>query len=127
MAQKVINLGTAYDDTSATHGRDALSDFQDNFTELYGLSVSSNYLTKKLTGTLNATEGVSTNIAHGLTQSKIISFTVLVNNSIIPNSLIPSAHYCALLDNTYVIIRTYEGYSSDIVSGNVIVYIVYES
>ena len=62
---------------------------------------------KKLTGTTGATEGDTTNIAHGLTLSKIIGLTVLVtatNGNLIPPSFVRVAEfqYDAFIDPTNI-------------------------
>jgi hypothetical protein len=47
---------------------------------------------KKLTGTTDGAEGGVTNVAHGLTQSKIISFQTLVTHSAAPDGSVPAGY-----------------------------------
>jgi hypothetical protein len=47
---------------------------------------------KKLTGTTDGAEGGITNVAHGLTQSKIISFQTLVTHSAAPDGSVPAGY-----------------------------------
>jgi hypothetical protein len=125
MAQKTINLGTSLGDPSATPCRDALSDFQDNFTELYARFGS--LLVKKLTGVLSSVQGNHTDFTHGLSITKIKSFTVIVDNAYVPNNEITDCKYYALLTSTVVRIVTVSSESSLIVSKNAIIYITYEN
>ena len=86
---------------------------------------------KKLTGTTGATEGSTTNIAHGLTLSKIIGLNVLVtadNGNLIPPGLVftPEFQYCAFIDATNVIIRLSTANSGNMLSNAITVLLTHE-
>ncbi len=86
---------------------------------------------KKLTGTTGDTEGDQTNIAHGLTVSKIIACDVLVtanNNNLIPPefSEVSGFQYSVFIDATNVRIDLHATTSETIISGAITVLLIYE-
>ena len=86
---------------------------------------------KKLTGTTGATEGDQTNIAHGLTLSKIISCDVLVtanNDNLIPPefSEVSGFQYSVFIDATNVRIDLNATTSETILSGAITILLTYE-
>ena len=90
-----------------------------------------NIKTKKLTGITGATEGSTTNIAHGLTLSKIIGFMVLVsadNGNSIPPGLVFAAEfeYDAFIDATNAVIRLSDTNSGNMLSNAIVVLIIHE-
>lgn len=86
---------------------------------------------KKLTGTTGATEGSTTDIAHGLTLSKIIGLSVLVtadNSNLIPPGLVFTAEfeYDTFLDPTNVKIRLSNTNSGTLLGNAITVLLTYE-
>jgi hypothetical protein len=88
---------------------------------------------KKLTGTTNVAEGGSTAVAHGLTQSKIISFQTLVTHSASPEGAVPAGYtanagyeFSESLYDGYVSIENSATNSANILSKAFTVLITYE-
>ncbi|KKL79438.1 hypothetical protein LCGC14_2014830 [marine sediment metagenome] len=86
---------------------------------------------KKLTGTTGSTEGDSTSISHGLTQSKIIAFQVLVDsdagNSIPPAFTVTAEYlYSAYLNSTNVVIMLATSSSGNLLTKAITVLIICE-
>ncbi len=85
---------------------------------------------KKLTGTTGGTEGDTTNIAHGLTLSKIIGCQVIVQGAtnFIHTGFTDSAglEYYYLINATNVIIELHTTNSENLLSKTITVLITYE-
>jgi len=84
---------------------------------------------KKVTGTTGATEGTSTFIAHGLTQSKILSFQVFITSTdLIPPffTAIAEFQYDVYLESPNVVIMLHSTNSGNLLSKAITVLITYE-
>ncbi len=84
---------------------------------------------KKLTGTTGGTEGANSFIAHGLTQSKIIGFQVLITatDSIPPSfTAIAEYQYDAYIESTNVVIMLHATNSGNLLNKAITVLITYE-
>ncbi|MCB7128005.1 MAG: hypothetical protein J3T61_00500 [Candidatus Brocadiales bacterium] len=112
--------------TNATKGNIILNDFAKLGAAAPGIKI------KKLTGTTGATEGDATDIIHGLTMSKIIGISVLVNNNtnttLIPPELTSPAgfQYSSWVAPTLVKISLHATNSEDILSSAIVVLVTYE-
>jgi len=86
---------------------------------------------KKLTGTTAAAEGGTTDIAHGLTLSKVISITAVVQigtTHVIPPNVVTQAElqYDVIIYQTNVTVTLHATNSGSILSKPVIITIIYE-
>jgi len=86
---------------------------------------------KKLTGTAGATEGDTTNIAHGLTLSKVIGLQVLVtadNGNLIPPGLVFASEfeYDTFITPTNAVIRLSATNSGNMTGNAITVLLTYE-
>ena len=87
---------------------------------------------KKLTGTTGATENDTTTISHGLTLSKIISWTIMVeddNGNLVKEGYTDSAgeEYYAFITSTNVTLELHATNSENILSDAITVLIIYEA
>jgi hypothetical protein len=85
---------------------------------------------KKLTGTTSNTDGVATDVAHGLTRSKIISASALVDTG---TYLVPEVYTIAagfwfeiLITSTDISLKLKPGSSSNILSKSFTILVIYE-
>lgn len=89
------------------------------------------FATKKITGTSPVAQGGTVSIAHGLTASKILSWTVAIEGAT-TSDLIPPRHtasgyeYIASINSTSVVVTLSASNSSYIRSKGVKVFVVYE-
>jgi trimeric autotransporter adhesin len=85
---------------------------------------------KKLTLNTSGSQGVCTFVAHGLTQSKILSIsglaTVAGGFQILPNHLQAGFQYTLNVDNANIAVCTVAGNSSSILNATVKIVVVYE-
>jgi hypothetical protein len=85
---------------------------------------------KKLTLNTSASQGACTFVAHGLTQSKILSIsglaTVAGGFQILPNHLQAGFQYTLNVDNTNIAVCTVAGNSGSILNATVKIVVVYE-
>lgn len=88
-------------------------------------------IVKKLTGTTGATEGDTTDIAHGLDIAKITGLSVLVlapNGNLIPPSFVRVSEfqYDAFIDPTNIKVILSIANSGNIKNGTIIVLVTHE-
>lgn len=99
------------------------------FTKLGGDATAPKIKMKKLTLT-NGAAGITTPIAHGLTQSKILSVSILINastgNDIPPQSTYSSFEYDFYVSPTNIFIKNVSGNDSNIVGRPVRILVTYE-
>jgi len=122
---------TRHDGTDDIHVFDKISASKAIITNMKLGDLTTGIKMKKLTGTTGATENDETNIAHGLTVSKIISMTCLVSNG--ANIWLQPEHtdtaelqYSCMVSSTNVIIKLHPTNSGSILNENIIVLITYE-
>lgn len=99
------------------------------FTKLGNDATAPKIKMKKLTLT-NGAAGITTPIAHGLTQSKILSVSILINastgNDIPPHSTYSSFEYDFYVSSTNIFIKNVSGNDSNIVGRPVRILVTYE-
>ena len=113
-----------------TEAAGVITVLNDGFTKL-GDSAAPSIKQKKLTGTTGATEGTTTNIAHGLTIGKILGYHVLVStgsgNRVPPVFASVAEHeYDAFMDGTNVVVALTATNSGSILSRAISVLVTYE-